>query len=713
MSKTQIKARTKPAPPPPQFKGGRRCVEHKSRHLNHWQDVLQAAEYPTNCLVLDFETYFDADYSMAGNKLSTIEYVTDERFEALGLAILDTTQPDAPFFYRGPDMVSTYLGCIKRKYGKNLAGLTVIAQNANFDAAILAFQYGIYPRFLIDTLGLARHWDARNKNDIGSVAKRLNLAVQKGDTGRFKGWTTLDRYYVPSSRKQGPTLPKKRSKIAEEQWPELESYALDDVRIEFEQFKHFLPRMSNPHMELRVNQHTVELFTQPSLRVDADKAQDLTQKMEAEIDDTVKEVGTNLTRKDLSGENSFEMLLQTALEDAGDDPQVYSKSTKKKNKAWMFAIAKADPQREQLEQHGDERVRKLMAARAAVKSWPLHIARINRIVNQAQAAGGYLPVPLKYWGAHTGRWSGGEKINLQNLGSRGHDLVNAVRELIIADEGKELVVADASQIEARVLAWIAGQWDLVTKFSNGEDVYCDFAKKVLGYRVRKPRTGDNVIQAVEGRHKWARNSVGKVGVLGCGYGMGPAKTVGYAGGTLDLPTAEKIVATYREDNDKIVQFWHDIERAFLYTFKYQQPCEMPRGLRFDTANDCDVIIILPNGRELKYHNVKTEPDVYGGERLAVYNALEQHWDHLWGGHLTENVVQAISRDILWEAIWALECGGNHVALHVHDELIAHVDKGAGEHVLQLAIQYLSTPPGWGPDLPLAAEGLITERYCVH
>lgn len=717
----------KPPPPPPKINGLRRKPEVKAERVNvkdvgyplpmrsqyepEWLARLKDAGYPTTVVVIDFETYFDDVVSMRGDKLSTIEYVQHPDFEILGCSTFTAYAPflDPDKFTRwwgGEGGVEQMIEHLQREYGPNLERCTVVAQNARFESTVLAWHFGIWPPYSIDTLGLARHWSSRRNNDLGNLCKVEGL-THKGDTSEFKGWTNRSRFIKPKGRKKGPKLPLQAPRMTPEQQRKLADYANNDVAREWELFTIYLPRLSNFVTELRVMHHTLELFSKPTFHVDEALAEDIKTKMLAEIDKAVEPTG--LTEEQVR-KGTWDEEMFAALEAAGDDPNAYTKPAGNCKRGWKIASAKTDPEREQLEVHPNDGVRNLMLAKAAVDSWPNHIKRVDRIVRQARAAGGALPVPLKYHGAHTGRWSGGERINLQNLGSRGHGLVNQIRELLIAPPGTELVIADASQIEARVLAWLAGQWDLCEKFANGEEIYCGFASKVLGRYVRKPRPDG--IPMVEAWFKWARNSVGKVGVLGCGYGMGPAKTVGYAKGAIDDETGTKIVKVYREDNDRIVQFWRDIEKAFVYTARYKEPCSLPRGVSFHSTPDCDVVMTLPSGREIKYAEVRIEDDRYS-PRISVYNALQRGWDHVWGGHLTENVVQAISRDILWGAIEKLEDDGHHVPHHVHDELIACVPEGRGEKVLTLAVKYLRARPEWAADLPLDAEGVVTTRYGGH
>jgi len=726
---------TKPPPPPPQFPGGMKMLpvqleDYALKQLEHyklpmysayvpaWVKVLKDCRYPTDVLVIDFETYFDGEYKLAGrgDGLSTVEYVTSPEFEVLGMGTLLMDGGKAPFgdyqnqtrFYLGETHVTEHFDYLQEEYGQNLEKLTVIAHNAAFDLLILKEKYGISPPHVIDTLGLARHWNARTSNSLDALTKRFALP-QKGDTSQFKGVTYRKRFAKTSKgRKKGPRLPTPISLIPLGQEQTLVAYGSNDVMREWELFTILLPRLGRPDVELPLMKHTLELFLSPTLCVDNEKGVNLIQRMEAEIDAVLQPTG--LTRIEVNGDLRFEQELIDALRGVEDNPAQYYKTGKS---GFILAIAKDDPQRAKLEKHPNEKVRRLMAARAATSSWPLHIKRVQRIMAQATATGGKLAVPLKYYGAHTGRWSGGEKINLQNLGSRGHKLVNEVREMLVAPPGHALVIADAAQIEARVLAWIAGQDDLVTKFARNEEVYCGFASKVLGWAVRKPRKDGGGIPAIEARMRRARNSIGKIGILGCGYGMGQDRIHEMGEGEFDLDTALKIRDTYRAEHPKITQFWKDIERAFSYTARYRKSCEMPRGLRFRSMPDCDVAIVLPCGRELYYHKVRLKEGGNFGPTIEVWNEMTKSWGHVWGGHLAENTVQAMSRDILAEAILRLEDLGYYVALHCHDEVVAVVPEDQPEQALLIAIQEMSKRPAWAPDCPLGAEGKVSKFYCAH
>jgi DNA polymerase len=645
-------------------------------------------------LVIDFETYFDDQYSL--KNLSTIEFITDPRFEVVSCAF---TWANGRTVCKLSESVRDHIQNLQCEYGANLEGVTVVAQNANFDLCILWKHYGINPPYVIDLLGLARHINSRQKNDLATLCKQYKLK-DKGDTSNFKNFSFRERMIKPKGRGKNKQ-PIALAAPTEEQISALREYNVNDNLREWELFTIILPLLSNPKTELRIMQSTLELFTKPVLEVDMARGEELIRLYDEQIEQSLPE---GLTRDDISGNKSFEWKLGEAIKAAGESVLQYTKWGKK---GAMLALAKADDSREVLLNHPDPAVRQLMKARVAVKSWPLHISRVQSIMAQAKANDGVLCVPLKYCGAHTGRDSGGEGINLQNLSSRGDDLLNAIRHMIVASKGHKLVIVDAAQIEGRGTPWIAGQQDSVDRWAAGVDQYSHFASKVLGYQVRKPSRDEPEI--VYKRLKWARDAVGKIGVLGCGYGMGAEKAMSYAKGAIDLDTATKIVETFRREHSCIVQFWRDVEKAFVYTAKYRRPCSMPRGIRFDPYNECGVLLTLPNSRELHYPITKLVQDKWG-EKIELYNGMTRSWEHTWGGGLTENIVQAFCRDAFLEAMLRIQDQGYPTALRVHDELVICVPEDEAEKVLEIAIKEMSVTPVWAAGLPLGAEGNISQRY---
>jgi hypothetical protein len=402
----------------------------------------------------------------------------------------------------------------------------------------------------------------------------------------------------------------------------------------------------------------------------------------------------------LSGDKSFENLLSDALAEVGESVIQYTKFGKR---GAMLALAKGDIPRQQLENHTSEKVKALMQARIAIESWPKHADKVRGFVAQAKAMNGKMPIALRYWGGHTGRFSGADG-NVQSLGSRGHELVSEVRTMFVAPDGHKLVIVDLSAIEARVSAWLCGQDDLIAGFAENRDVYCEFGTRFFGVPVRKPRPDG--IAAIEKKMKERRN-LSKVAVLACSYGMGPGRFQEYS--SCDAETAASVVKAYREMYPAIPKFWYAAEKAFVYTTKYKQPCELPNGLRLDYQPDVDVQVTLPSGHTMQYHKVKLESDGRN-DRASVWNDLNKTWEPIWGGTILENWTQATSRHILVESMMRLEDLGIHTALSVHDEIVAVVPEDQAEHALATVIEEMVREPVWAPGLPLDASGHISSRY---
>ena len=662
--------------------------------------MLAAAKYPATVLVLDFECFFDAKYSLT--ELDTATYIMDKRFEVLGAAV---KMGDNPAVWMRYENLACYFHDTL-----DWATVTVTMHNANFDASVLALRYGIFPPYVIDTINLSRFANARRSHALKNLCKDYGL-VDKGDTMEFSGASFRTRYTPGKKRKgvAGPPVPVPPMGVDMHQ--KLADYAVNDAERQWELFAKLLPVLDNPETELPLMQHTLEMFTKPCLAFDDQRAYDIQCAMHEE---KLAAIPADVEESDLCGPGSeakFENLLSTRLVEAGDFPPAYMKVSEKTGES-SFALAQDDPEREKLLNHANERVSRLVKARVAVKTWPTHIAKLESMRDMARSCGGLLPIPLKYHGAHTGRWSGDEGINPQNMGSKSHPLINATRETLQAGEGYKLVICDAAAVEARGLAWVAGQDDLVSKFAQGAEIYCGFAELVLGRPVRKPKKlgSPGYIESVEKRMTWARNSIGKIGILGCGYGMGTTRIHGMGEGEIDEALAEKIKVKYRESNKQIVKFWGDCERAFLHVAKYGQPTRLGRWLAFDRTDYANVRIRLPNGRHLHYPMVRVEKGKFDSDTLRIFNGKEHKWEHAWGGTIVENIVQGFCRDLLAEAVLRLHRLGWKIPLHCHDEVVILCKQEFAESALHDAIVEISRTPAWAPGLPLGAEGKIVDFY---
>jgi len=664
-----------------------------------YQEILKSVGYPEEVLIIDFETYFDSDYNLS--KMSTIEYICDPRFEFTGLGVAAEPEFEPQFLI--PNEIRSY--CDSVDWGI----VTVVAKNCKFDITILTVKFGIIPPFIIDIDDLLRHYDARMSHKMKDVAPMFGLQP-KGDTNQFKG---LHYEEMDKDTKSN-----------------LRAYSTTDVEIETALFKILLPKITNPTVELPVARHTLDLYLRPCIQFDMPGAYLLAGQMQEELQKIIEVTGHD--KKELSGSLSFVEFLQNTLPEGEVIPVKAGKPGKNMTKLLgspgvIPAFAKDDTGFQELLVHPDLNVRNLCVARQAVKSWPLHIKRIFNMANQARTCGGLLRILLNYYAAHTGRWGGGGGINPQNLGGRGrggqgtHPLIAAMRNLLCAPDGSILGIADSAQIEARILGWFADQADLIQDFATGKSPYCTLATEIFKTKIWKP--SDKEKETPEGKIIAIKYGFGKDGILGLGYGMGTNKFYSncivnpdlrpfFNSGEYGWDFINRLVKTYRTMYKKIPQFWQDVEKAFKWVIKYpHETAQVSRtydedgnaaGMRLMFFNDKGTVHIrLPSGRELTYRHCALKHTTKGSQ-------IRWHWGHLWGGSITENIVQAVARDLL--AYWILEMdkAGLNIVLHSHDEIICMFIKK--DPFLQVMLNIMRHGPDWATGLPLDAEGVLTDVY---
>lgn len=646
--------------------------------------ILRDAGYPTDILCLDFETRYDTEYSLG--KMPIIEYVMDERFELTGLGFqvqgegLGGLGEDTGAFIKPHNIALAIEGWSDLGAWDSV---TVLVQNARFDVTILQTKFDIVPKYIIDLKDLACHYDARMSHKLKDMAKMFGLKP-KGDTQQFKGlhWNNM----------------------TSEQHEALTKYTINDVELETKLFKILLPKLTNPVFELQLMRHTLDLWLHKRFAVDTSLASQIRVQMRGKLAQMVGDSGHTL--KELRSKK-FVRWLQEALPDGED---VLMKQGKRGN---IPALAKDDEACQQLLVHPKKEVRDLVSARVAAKSWPTHIKRVGSLMSQARANGGLLRVPLTYYPSHTGRWGGSEKVNLQNMGGRGRGgvgtdpLISQVREVLMAPDGYVLGIADSAQIEARVLAWLADQNDLLRGFAAGKDVYSEFATTLFHSPVRKPKETDPkpVAKMLE-----IRRGFGKDAVLGAGYGMGAAKFHArcranlslrplFDSGQYDFKFIKRLIEIYRTTYAKIPQYWTTVERAFKQCIRFPH-LEPTVGQVTFRCRGSEVQVKLPSSRVLYYRHC----------RIDKKGTIK--WQHgaLWGGSVTENLDQAISRDLL--GFWILECekAGLPVVLHVHDEVVTLLPEDRADELSAKLEAIMCSLPDWAEGLPVAAEVKISKRY---
>ncbi len=609
-------------------------------------------------VTIDFETYYDKDFSLS--KMTTEAYVRDPRFEVIGVGIKVNNHPTD--WYSGND-VGRFLNSI------DYSDKAILCHNTVFDGAILAWHYGIRPKFWFDTLSMAR---PLHNITVGGSLKALATYYRLGQ----KGDEVIN------------ALGKRRADFSPDELERYASYCMNDVELTYKLFAKM--KQGFPVSELLVIDQTLRMYTEPTIQIDTQMLQKHLEEVRNRKTTLVEDMGLDCTeeeaKKILMSNDQFAMFLQTC---GVEPPQKISPRTGKL--AWAFS--KTDKAMTELLSHESERVAKAAAARLGVKS-TLEETRTQSLIGVAER--GSLPIMLNYYGAHTGRFSGGDKMNLQNLPRGG-----TLRASLCAPKGKVLVACDSSQIEARTVAWIAGQTELVEAFAQGRDIYSEFASQIYGRTITK---ADKV-----------ERFVGKTCVLGLGYGMGAEKfrralEIGQGGISvkIDINEAYRIVKLYRQLNHKIVSFWNLCGNT-LHRITDKQSGDMNTLLKFDEEG-----IILPNNLKIRYPALRQISDgfAYVADARAYRNMVRNRvvdgdevkveWTKIYGGKVCENIVQALARIVVSDQMVAIG-RKYHVVFQVHDEIIIVCDESELQQAIQDIEQAMSVAPAWATGLPVSCE----------
>lgn len=617
----------------------------RSRHAAGGADV--------RLTFIDFETAWGADYTLS--KMTTDGYITDPRFKVFGAAL--ATGGAAPVWAPEPQ-----LGDALRAV--DWSTTAVVAHNMAFDGFILTQHYGVRPAFLIDTVSMARA--------VLPPDQRVSLAA-------------LAKYYGLPDKGHAVMDTKGKWELPDSDLRALGEYCEHDVWLCREVYKRLAQGF--PVEELKLIDLTLRMFVDPVVRLDAamlrQEVFDERQRKEAVVQRVCDGDRTRL----MSNARFAEALMTLGVV----PPRKVSPRTGKET--WAFA--RTDEGFRELLGHPSPEVQALAQARADVKST---IAE-TRAARMLEVADGNRPWPvmLNYCGArNTNRWSGGNKSNAQNMPSGRDGKPPVLRNSIMAPDGYSHVVVDSSQIEARMLAVVAGQHDLVEVFRTGGDPYGRQASILYGETVVK---GD------------PRRHVGKVLVLGCGYGMsGPTFRLALKAMTgIDISEAEATdaVRSYRASNPAIPQLWRRAEswvKEMAHGAGYEWGCLRVIGSALAPVPG----VYMPNGLTLQYPGLAMEET---GE-WTYRNASGK--SKLYGGKLVENIIQGLARIVVAEQMLVLEQVvrrlGGRVWLMAHDEVCMVVPTRHAEQMLKVGIKVMSTPPKWLPQLPVGAEGGVGLRY---
>jgi DNA polymerase len=601
-----------------------------------------------NIITIDFETYYASDYSLT--KTTTEEYVRDDKFEVIGVAVKENggeTKWCTGTYGEVADFLATY----------DWDGAAVLAHNAMFDSAILTWVFGIKPMAWLDTLSMAR---AIHGSEVGNSLAKL---VQYYNLGE-KGTEVLN------------ALGKRRKDFSEAEMESYGGYCINDVELTYRLFQKLLPHFKLP--ELKLIDVTIKMFSEPVLMLD-------TPLLEAHLEDVknrkeilLKAVGED--REQLMSNQKFaELLIKCGVV----PPTKISPATGLET----LAMAKSDEGFKALIEHPDERVQALVAARLGNKS-TLEETRTARFIEISKR--GPMPVPLQYYAAHTGRWGGSDKINLQNLPSRGAN-GGKLKRAICAPKGYVIIDSDSAQIEARVLAWLAGQTDLVEAFKNGDDVY-----KIMASAIYNKDVGE--IQKEE-------RFVGKTTILGAGYGMGPQKfqmQLKAFGTEIAEGESRHIIEVYRGAYSLIPKLWNQGNNA-IEAMANNQTIEFGNGAVVVSGNQG---ILMPNGLYQRYPNLR-QADMEGRYQY-VYDA-RRGLNKIYGGKLVENICQGLARCIIGEQMIMI-AKKYKVVLTVHDAIACIAKEEEAGEAMAYVEECMKWVPGWAAGLPLNCEAGYGKNY---
>jgi DNA polymerase len=607
-----------------------------------------------NLITLDFETYYDKDYSLT--KMTTESYIRDTQFETIGVGVKVNDGP-TEWASGTEQQIKEYL------QGFDWANSAALAHNAMFDAAIISWRYDISPKFWFDTLSMGRMLHGVNAGgSLKALAERYGIGVKGTEVENAKG--------------------KRLEDFTDAELARYGDYCINDVELTYDLFQKMSPKV--PKFEMHLIDLTLRMYVEPVLDLDLELLENHLNSLGVQKQELLDNAGIT-DKKDLMSNPKFAEL----LEGLGVQPPMKVSAATGKT---TYAFAKTDEGFKALQEHEDARVQALVEARLGNKS-TLEETRTKRFIDIAHR--GLLPAPVKYYAAHTGRWGGTDKINLQNLPSRGPN-GKVLKRAIVAPEGYMIVEADSSQIEARVLAWLAEQDDLVGQFERKEDVYKHMAMQIYGLKDESEVTKD-------------QRFIGKTTILGAGYGMGAVRfqeqLKSFGVYDVDLEEARRIIQVYRRANGEISRLWQDCNNMLE---------NMTRGAKYNVGR-FDVIDVLPNefalrlptGLTLRYDGLTVEQS--DGKYEFFYKARRGQKNRIYGGKVVENLCQALARCIIgWQMLKISK--KYKVAMTVHDSIVCCVKEDEVADAQAYVEMCMRSIPKWAEGLPIDCESGTAKSY---
>jgi len=623
---------------------------------------------PMKLLFLDYETLYSDEYSL--KKMTPAEYILDARFQVNGCAVKEGLF-GVPFWL-DDDKFPTYL------QGLDPDNTMTISHNALFDASILAWRYNFIPKITCCTLSVSRATINYRLTSLSleNVARDLKLGVKE------------KRALISA---KGMNLPMIKAAGLYEAYVD---YALQDVELCAGIFKKLVVGGEFPLDELAMLDMIMRMTTQPNFVLDKETLHKHLHAVTQAKEIVLHKLGCD--NKTIRQDEVFANMLRAQ---GVEPPRKISLTTNLER----YAFAKTDAEFLELEEHNDPMVQALVAARLGAKS-TIEETRTQRFINISNLQWpitfqGNMPMPIKFSGAHTHRGGGDWKLNVQNM-PRGGEL----RKSLKAPPGYKVITVDSSQIEARLVAFLANEEKLLQWFAEGQDVYSNFASYVFKREVTKQTDP-------------TARYVGKTAILGLGFGLGWSKfqeriktdSRNQLGTMVDLAPDEamNVVLTYRRMFSHIPETWDNLGNNIIpvLTGKLKGP------VRFGPVVAEMGTIYMPGRLKMFYHNLRYESatkERRGGWTFTYAGKTK----FLYGGKILENIVQYLDRILVFDAALRIQkrIYPYRLAQQAHDEncyVVKEEDVVWASHIL---MEEMTRRPVWGENLPIMAEIGVGDSY---
>lgn len=664
-----------------------------------------------NYLTLDFETYYDKEINL--KKMTTQAYVMHPQMEVL---MVSAKFNEDPVQIIDGEQIPTFFATV------DWSNTAVIAHNAVFDGSILYWRYGVRPAMLIDTMSMAQALGVPTIAGSASLATCIRLLQEAGYAVPPKGTEVLD------------ALGKRRADFSPQQWAAYREYCKNDTDITWFLFKVLRQYLTDE--EMRFQDIILRCYTEPRLTVDIPTVEyELnrcrTYKAE-QLAEVCKMFGTtqdNLSALLRSNDKFAEVLrsiggvTEEEAEQGKSGTFIIPTKVSEKTGKTTWAFGKTDVAFKELCEHDDPKIQAVCQARLAAKS-SIDETRCLKFLEYGSY--GFLPMGYKIGGAHTNRMSGGSagSANMQNLPSgRREGQSDLLRRSIIAQGNSVIVNYDASQIECRVLAYIANQTDVLGVFASGGDVYSFAASKIHGIPYQEIIDGRKSSDP-ETAHKYSMmRQYGKTATLALGYGQGAQGFQKYAlvntGINMTMDESATTVRAWRDANGFITGFWRMCDQALatmvaggqMYFGGADGKMFFADGNRYIFGRKV-AGIRMPNGLWLNYPNLSADftnprrPQYfydkcgYNGKPLKT---------KVYSGLVAENITQALAFAVMkTQAVWIAQY--YPIVMNTHDEWCIVVPREQAEVAAGYMHRCMCTAPDYIQGIPLASEGGWAQSY---